>query len=314
MSGRIGVAVRMNIWSLTKVRDMTEEMVQQVRRFNRTVTARIGVLNENYLASDRSLGQNRLVWEIGADGCDVRSLRERLNLDSGYVSRLLRALEAGGLVVVEPSKTDRRMRIARLTAKGRGELAALDDRSDAVAEAILQPLNDRQRTKLVTAMAAVERLLIASTVEIRERDPRDSAARFCLESYDTELDDRVSGGYDSALNPLADANMRPPAGLLLVASLHGEPVGCGSLLYYPDGVGLVKRMWVAQPVRGLGLGRRILYELEGRARAHGLRLIRLDTIKDLSEAIRLYETSGYHEVAPFNDNPYASHWLEKPLT
>jgi DNA-binding MarR family transcriptional regulator/GNAT superfamily N-acetyltransferase len=293
---------------------MTEEMVRQVRRFNRTVTARIGVLNENYLASDRSLGQSRLVWEIGTDGCDVRSLRERLNLDSGYVSRLLRALEAGGLVVVESSKTDRRMRIARLTAKGCGELTALDHRSDAVAEAILQPLNDRQRTKLVTAMAAVERLLIASTVEIRERDPRDSAARFCLESYDAELADRVPGGYQSALNPVADANMRLPAGLLLVASLHGEPVGCGSLLFYPGGVGLVKRMWVAQPVRRLGLGRRILYELEGRAHANGLRLIRLDTIQDLSEAVRLYETSGYREVAPFNDNPYANHWFEKPLT
>lgn len=58
---------------------MTAEMVAQVRRFNRTVTQRIGVLNENYLASDRSLGQNRLLWEIGTDGCDVRSLRERLD-------------------------------------------------------------------------------------------------------------------------------------------------------------------------------------------------------------------------------------------
>ena len=79
---------------------MTAEMVAQVRRFNRTVTQRIGVLNDNYLASDRSLGQNRLLWEIGVDGCDIRSLRERLDLDSGYVSRLLRALEIGGHVVV----------------------------------------------------------------------------------------------------------------------------------------------------------------------------------------------------------------------
>ena len=66
---------------LTKVRYMTAEMVAQVRRFNRTVTQRIGVLNENFLASDRSLGQNRLLWEIGTDGCDIRSLRSRLDLD-----------------------------------------------------------------------------------------------------------------------------------------------------------------------------------------------------------------------------------------
>jgi DNA-binding MarR family transcriptional regulator/GNAT superfamily N-acetyltransferase len=292
---------------------MAEGMVEQVRRFNRTVTRCIGVLNENYLASDRSLGQNRLLWEIGADGCDIRSLREGLKLDSGYVSRLLRALEAGGLVVVEPSETDRRMRVARLTARGRSELAALNHRSDAVAETILQPLNDHQRTKLVTAMAAVERLLTASTVEIRECDPRDDAARLCLQAYDDELAVRVRGGYNPALNPVADAAMKPPGGLLLVATLHGEPVGCGSLLFCPEGIGLVKRMWVAQSVRGLGLGRRILDELEGRARANRLRLIRLDTNQDLSEAIRLYVTSGYSEVAPFNDNPYANHWFEKPL-
>ena len=108
---------------------MTAEMVAQVRRFNRTVTQRIGVLNENFLASDRSLGQNRLLWEIGADGCDIRSLRERLDLDSGYVSRLLRTLETSGYVVVEPSPTDGRVRIARLTDGGaprtRGARSAL---------------------------------------------------------------------------------------------------------------------------------------------------------------------------------------------
>ena len=293
---------------------MSAETVAQVRRFNRTVTQRIGVLNENFLASDRSLGQNRLLWEIGVDGCDIRSLRERLDLDSGYVSRLLRALEAGGFVTVEPSLTDGRIRIARLTTAGRRELAALDQRSNDAAAAILQPLNDRQRTKLVTAMAEVERLLIASTVEVRECDPRQSDARFCLQTYYDELAVRFRDGYDPAVSPVADAEMTPPAGLLLVASLRGEPVGCGALIFCPDAVGLVKRMWVAPAVRGLGLGRRLLYELEDRARARGVRLIRLETRDELSEAIRMYETSGYREVDPFNDEFYADHWFEKPLS
>jgi DNA-binding MarR family transcriptional regulator/ribosomal protein S18 acetylase RimI-like enzyme len=293
---------------------MTAEMVAQVRRFNRTVTQRIGVLNENFLASDRSLGQNRLLWEIGADGCDIRSLRERLDLDSGYVSRLLRALEAAGFVVVESSPTDGRIRIARLTTAGRGELAELDKRSDDAAAAILQPLNDRQRSRLVTAMAEVERLLIASTVEVRECDPRHRDARFCLQTYYEELAVRFLDGYDPAVSPVADAEMTPPAGLLLVASLHGEPVGCGALIFYPDAVGLVKRMWVAPSVRGLGLGRRLLYELEDRGRANGVRLMRLETRDELTEAIRMYETSGYREVDPFNDEPYAHHWFEKALS
>src|SRR5262245_32013855 len=162
---------------------MTAEMVAQVRRFNRTVTQRIGVLNENFLASERSLGQNRLLWEIGDDGCDVRALRSRLDLDSGYVSRLLRALEGAGLIAIEQSPADGRGRTARLTASGRRELTALDGRSDGAAKAILAPLNDGQRARLVTAMAEVERLLTASTVEVRECDPRDKAARFCLAAY-----------------------------------------------------------------------------------------------------------------------------------
>jgi len=292
---------------------MTAEMVAQVRRFNRTVTQRIGVLNESYLASDRSLGQNRLLWEIGVDGCDVRSLRERLDLDSGYVSRLLRALEAAGHVIVEQSPADGRIRFARLTPTGRRELAALDRRSDDAAAAILQPLNARQRNELVSAMAEVERLLIASTVEVRQCDPRHRDARFCLQTYYDELAVRFEGGYDPALSPVADVEMTPPAGLLLVASLHGEPVGCGALIFHPDAVGLVKRMWVAPSVRGLGLGRRLLHELENRARAEGLRLMRLETRDELSEAIRMYQTSGYREVAPFNDEPYAHHWFEKSL-
>src|SRR5689334_10507160 len=292
---------------------MTADLVAQVRRFNRTVTQRIGVLNENYLASDRSLGQNRLLWEIGVDGCDVRSLRERLDLDSGYVSRLLRALETAGHVVVEQSPADGRIRIARLTAAGRRELAALDQRSDDAAAAILQPLNARQRTELVSAMAEVERLLIASTVEVRQCDPRHRDARFCLHTYYDELAVRFEGGYDPARSPVADVEMTPPAGLLLVASLHGEPVGCGALIFHPDAIGLVKRMWVAPSVRGLGLGRRLLYELENRARTEGLRLMRLETRDELSEAIQMYQTSGYREVAPFNDEPYAHHWFEKSL-
>jgi DNA-binding MarR family transcriptional regulator/GNAT superfamily N-acetyltransferase len=292
---------------------MSAEMLAQVRRFNRTVTQRIGVLNENFLASDRSLGQNRLLWEIGAEGCDIRSLRERLDLDSGYLSRLLRALEAGGHVVVEPSPTDGRIRIARLTAVGRRELAALDRRSDDAAAAILQPLNDRQRTQLVAAMAEVERLLIASTVEVRQCDPRQRDARFCLQTYYDELAVRFPDGYDPAASPVADAEMTLPAGLLLIAYLHGEPVGCGALIFQPNGAGLVKRMWVAPMVRGLGLGRRVLSELEDRGRANGVRLMRLETKDVLSEAIRMYQTSGYREVAPFNDEFYADHWFEKTL-
>src|ERR1700760_4224214 len=123
---------------------MEQAMVGQVRRFNRTVTQRAGALDDAFLARGRPLGQARVLWEIGPDGCDVRGLRGRLELDSGYLSRLLRSLQGAGLVVVEPSGADGRVRTARLTAGGQAERAELDRLSDEAAGARLGPLSPRQ--------------------------------------------------------------------------------------------------------------------------------------------------------------------------
>jgi DNA-binding MarR family transcriptional regulator/GNAT superfamily N-acetyltransferase len=293
---------------------MDAGMVGQVRSFNRTVTQRIGALDDAFLSRDRPLGQARLLWEIGPDGCDVRRLRSRLDLDSGYLSRLLRALEQDGLVVVEPSQADGRVRIARLTAPGLAEREVLDQRSDDAAVSILQPLSARQRARLVTAMAEVERLLVASAVRVAECDPRHPDARSCLWAYFGELARRFDGGFDPGRSISADDDeLTPPAGLLLVATLHGEPVGCGALKFHGDGPAEVKRMWVSPAHRGLGLGRRILAELEARAAAGGVRALRLETNHALAEAIGLYRDAGYREVAAFSDEPYAHHWFEKVL-
>ena len=146
-------------------------MIEQVRRFNRAVTQRAGALEDAFLARARPLGQARVLWEIGPDGRDVRELRARLGLDSGYLSRLLRALEQDGLITVGASEADGRCRTARLTAEGQAERAELDRRSDDAAAALLGPLSGRQRERLVAAMAEVERMLAASAVEIGVRDP-----------------------------------------------------------------------------------------------------------------------------------------------
>src|SRR4051794_930148 len=112
---------------------MSSEAVATIRQFNRTVTQRVGALEEAYLSRDRSLGQARLLWEMGPSEASLASLRARLGLDSGYLSRLLRSLEAEGLVVVEPDSGDGRQRLARLTSAGRAEWSILDERSDDLA-------------------------------------------------------------------------------------------------------------------------------------------------------------------------------------
>jgi len=293
---------------------MDATMVSQVRSFNRAVSQRIGALHDHFLARDRPLGQARLLWEIGAGGSDVRRLRSRLDLDSGYVSRLLRSLQLDGLVTVAPSECDARIRTVGLTASGLAERAELDERSDDAARAILDPLSRVQRERLVAAMAEVERLLMASMVTISPADPRLSDARTCLRAYFAELARRFAEGFTPELStPVADAEMKPPAGLFLLASLQGEPVGCGALRFNGGEPAEIKRMWVSEAVRGLGLGRRLLTELEGQAHARGVRAVRLETNRNLTEAIGMYRTAGYREVAPFNAEPYAHHWFEKEL-
>ncbi len=293
---------------------MIETDVDQVRSFNRLVSQRVGALNDHYLARDRPLGEARVLWEIGVEGCDVRWLRSRLDLDSGYLSRLLRSLENAQLISVHPHEDDKRVRTAKLTPAGLAERDLLERRSDELARSLLEPLSEPWRQRLVAAMAEVERLLTAALVEINVVDPAHRDAQFCMREYFVELGRRFDTGFDPALSISAELHeLRPPAGLFLIATLRSEPVGCGALKFHGDQPTELKRMWVAESARGLGIGRRLLAELESRATAADSRVVRLETNKTLTEAISLYRSAGYQEIDAFNEEPYADHWFEKNL-
>jgi DNA-binding MarR family transcriptional regulator/GNAT superfamily N-acetyltransferase len=288
--------------------------ILQVRKFNRTVAERTGVFGDRFLGRARPYGESRLVWEIGLDGIEIRALRARLGLDSGYISRVLRSLEQQGLVTVDVSLDDRRVRRARLTAAGHAERAELDRRSDEVARGFLEPLTESQQTRLVAAMTEVERLLRASAVTFAIEDPTTPDAQWCINQYFGELNQRFDAGFDPSCSISADAHeLTPPAGVLLIARLREQPVGCGALKYHADGPAQLKRMWVAPETRGLGVGRRLLEQLEQQARDDGVTVLRLETNGALTEALALYRRSGYRDVPAFSDEPYAHHWFEKHL-
>ncbi|MGO9803722.1 MAG: GNAT family N-acetyltransferase [Steroidobacteraceae bacterium] len=157
-----------------------------------------------------------------------------------------------------------------------------------------------------------ERLTRGCDVETAAADPSSPDARRCLEQYFAELAARFSAGFDRGRDGAGDlSDLAPPAGCLLIARLAGEPAGCAGLRTLEAGVGEIKRMWVAPGARGRGIGRRLLCELEQLARQRGMHALRLDTNESLNEALQLYRSSGYREIARFNDNPYAHHWFEK---
>jgi GNAT superfamily N-acetyltransferase len=218
------------------------------------------------------------------------------------------------LVLVEPDPSDQRVRRVRLTDAGRAELDVLDRRSDELAWSFMAPLDEKKRSQLLDAMDRVERLLTAGLVEIRIEDPTSAAAQFCIQGYFAELDRRFDTGFDPSVStPVEAAELTEPAGLLLVARLREEPIGCGALRFHAFEPAEIKRMWVAASARGLGVGRRILDELERHAHQRGIAVLRLETNGTLREAINLYRSTGYVEVDPFNAEPYAHHWFEKHL-
>ena len=285
----------------------------RVRRFNRFITQRVGALDDRFLARDRPYSLSRLLWEIGTEGAEIVLLRARLGIDSGQMSRMLRALEGDGLVELTASVSDTRVRVVRLTPTGLAERELLDQHSDAFADSILEPLTAVQQLELLDAIRTVEQLYVTSLVDLRHVDPVAPDAQRCLRAYFSELRRRAPDrGFDPDAGATAHPHeVRPPRGVFVVVYLRDEAVGCGAVKHHPGNVSDIKRMWIAESARGMGLGRRLLYYLERLATENGSTEVRLETNDVLSEAIALYRATGYVEVPPFNDESYADRWFAK---
>jgi DNA-binding MarR family transcriptional regulator/GNAT superfamily N-acetyltransferase len=293
---------------------MDDRQIEEVRSFNRRATLAARVLDDSYLQRRRPLAEARLLFEIGLHGADVRELRARLGLDSGYLSRLLRSLEAQGLARVGKPEQDGRMRRVLLTRKGRAEKKEYDRLSDDLARSILTRLDPPQRERLVAAMSEVERLMRSAAIEVALEPPSSADARWCLSEYFKELSMRFDAGFDPSRKGagLTEDEMTPPGGYLFLARFDGRPVGCGALRRV-EAIGEIKRMWTAPSARGIGVARKLLRTLELTAREQGLVSLRLDTNRALPEAHALYRGEGFVEIAPFNEQPYAHFWFEKKL-
>jgi DNA-binding MarR family transcriptional regulator len=292
---------------------MVDDPVATLRRFNRSWTQRVGVLDDSFLGSGRPLGPSRLLFELTEDGTSVRELRERLGLDSGYMSRLLRQLEAEGLVTVGADPADARRRVVSLTADGRAARRDLDDRSEALARGLVDGLSVRQRAALADHLESADRLVRAATVVMEVVDPGSKAAWAAVEAYLRELDETFEEGFDPSEAAGDRTALGGDNGRFVLARSDGTVVGCGGLQHLPDGAAEIKRMWVHPDWRGLGIAGRLLRRLEDEAAGLGHDVVRLDTNRALTPAIAMYRAAGYAEIGRYNDNPYAHHWFEKRL-
>ncbi len=152
-------------------------------------------------------------------------------------------------------------------------------------------------------------------IEFAEVDPRGDDAVWAMGQYFAELDRRFPDGFDPGDTLVTDAHaLAAPTGSFVIARSNGDVVACGGVQTIDDGIGEIKRMWVSDSVRGRGLGRHMLTELESRCRHLGHHTVRLDTNSHLPEAVALYRHNGYTEIERYNDNPYPDHFFEKLLS
>lgn len=280
--------------------------VTKVRAFNRFYTRIIGALRASLLDSPFSLVEARIMYELGQlpDGLEGAALRRVLDLDPGYLSRVLTKLDTNGLVGRTTSATDGRRQIIRLTEAGRAAFATLDQGSNSAVAELIDPLSPEQRARLVEAMDTIEQVLgerpAARGFVLRPPEPGDLgwvvarngalyAEEFGWDSSYEALVARIVADYAQKHDPAREA--------CWIAELHGRRVGavfCVTDADDPSGRTARLRLLLVEPsARGHGIGERLVDECARFARRAGYHRITLWTNSVLTAARRVYQRAGF---------------------
>ncbi len=286
--------------------------IEAVRTFNRFYTRRIGVLSERLLHSEFSLTESRLLWDLAhVEAVTASELARRLDLDAGYLSRLLRGFSRRGLIKRTRSKADGREVLLSLTASGRRAFAPLDARSQEEMGAMLAAIPEGQQEDLLQAFSMIERLLDDSTGRsarvpylLRAHQPGDIGwvvsrhGALYAQEYHWDLSfealvARIAADFIDRFEPSREA--------CWIAERDGVNVGCVFLVQWRDeatqqpvhGVAQLRMLLVEPAARGLGIGERLVRECSRFARQAGYRSIRLWTNSVLTAARGIYQKVGY---------------------
>jgi DNA-binding MarR family transcriptional regulator/GNAT superfamily N-acetyltransferase len=277
-----------------------EDRVAAVRAFNRFYTARIGVVGEGLLRTEHTLAEARLLFELGErEVTDVAGLRRDLDLDAGYLSRLLGRLEGRGLVARERSESDARRQRARLTGRGRAARAVLDERSATEIGALLHGVGGDDQDRLLQAMGTIRDVLGGERdAGFALRAPRPGDLGWVVERHGALY--AAEYGWDQSFEALvarvvADfAEHRDPArDAGWIAEAAGRRAGCVFCVGQDDRVAKLRLLLVEPSARGMGIGAALVTECLRFARESGYREITLWTNDVLVEARRIYERAGF---------------------
>jgi DNA-binding MarR family transcriptional regulator/RimJ/RimL family protein N-acetyltransferase len=274
--------------------------IDAVRRFNRFYTGRIGLLPEDYLGSSHSLAEARVIFELGArKASTATALGRDLELDLGYLSRLLQGLKRRGVLQVRASAEDARRKVLTLTPRGQKTFHALDARSRKEIGELLGKLAPAERGALVGAMGAVERILEgrpAGEITLRAHRPGDMGwvvhAHGRLYSAEYGWDERfealVARIVSDYIGKFDAARER-----VWIAEMDGAPVGSVFLKKQSKTTAKLRLLLIEPRARGRGLGKRLVAECIAFARARGYRKLVLWTQSNLAAARHIYRAAGF---------------------
>lgn len=295
---------------------MDSHMQQQadvVRQFNRFYTVHLGLLRGRYLDTDYSLSEGRIMYELSQNpGCTANQLRGKLELDAGYMSRLLRSLTERGLVHGARSERDKRATLLSLTPFGLTTVADINRLASAETVRMLNQLDAAQRAELLDAMRKVQDILSPPPLRvIRAGAAQLADARHLLHEY-FDVIGVVLRDDDAAIR----AFLNDASSAMWIAYVDGAPAACVAMRPLPEvpGAAECKRLYVADKYRRRGLAEALMQALETHAAQAGHDAVYLDTKDDLVGAIKLYDGLGYERCERYNDNPQATIFMRKRLT
>jgi DNA-binding MarR family transcriptional regulator/GNAT superfamily N-acetyltransferase len=291
-----------------QLRDDLEARVDDVRRFNRFFTRRVGVLREGLLHSPYSLAEARILFEIAhrERALTASDLSRDLGLDPGYLSRILARLEQQRLIDKVRSETDARRRFLSLTSEGKEAFSSLDARSREEVAEMLGGLSEREQRRLLEAMRIIEGILdrgkgfkFSEPFYLRQHEPGDMGwvvqRHGVLYAKEYGWDERFEALVARIVADFVDG-YDPARERCWIAEMGGEIVGCVFVVRASDTVAKLRLLLVEPEARGLGLGTRLVEECIRFARNRNYEKLTLWTNGVLDAARRIYEEHGFELV------------------
>ena len=287
------------------------DYIARIRHFNRFYTRLIGLITGHYLDSPFSLTEARVLYELANQTQPTATaINTELQLDAGYLSRILNGFSKAGLITKTASREDARASILTLTEKGRQAYEDLNSRSQAGIQSLLEPLSPGDQSRVVTAMGTIESLLNnvkpekqTSPLFIRPPVPGDMGwvVKRHAELYAQEYgwDEKFEGLVAGIVSDFVK-NFDPSRERCWIAEQNGENVGCIFLVKLDDRTAKLRMLLVDPKTRGMGLGGKLVDECVQQARRFGYKKMVLWTNNILHSAIHLYEKAGFHKV---NEEP-----------